>query len=103
MKTFKDLEFNPHKTGEGLQAVMFFENGYGISVVRFKMPMGFGYGSYTDNENEWEIAVLFGDENDSHLTYNTPITDDVIGHLTDDEVTDIMKQIQELSCAVEEK
>lgn len=102
MKTFKDLVFNPHRTGEGLQALMFFENGYGISVVRFKMPMGFGYGSYTNNENEWEIAVLYGNNEKFSLTYNTPITDDVIGHLTADEVSDIMKQIQTLPCGVEE-
>lgn len=64
--------------------IMFFKNGYGVSVVRFKMA--FGYGSYTDNDSEWELAVLFGNE-EWTLTYNTPITDDVIGHLTGTEVT----------------
>ena len=37
MKTFKDLKFKPHRTGEGKQAVMLFPNGYGVSVVRFKI------------------------------------------------------------------
>jgi hypothetical protein len=40
--------------------------------------------------------VLKGDKKDAEITYDTPITDDVIGHLTETEVTDIMKQIQEL-------
>jgi hypothetical protein len=96
MKTFNDIEFKPHSTGSGLMGRTFFENGYGISVVRFKIGSGNRYGSYTDNEYEWEIAILAGDENSSELTYNTPITDDVIGHLSSEEVTEIMKQIQEL-------
>lgn len=95
MKKFKDLIFNQHEAWEGLQAVMFFENGYGISVIRFKID-NICYGSYTDNETEWEIAILYGNNEKFGITYNTPITDDVIGHLTDDEVTDIMKRIQEL-------
>lgn len=95
MKTFKDLVFKPHTAGQGLRATCFFDNGYGVSVVRFKLP-SFGYGSYTSNENEWELAVLFGDENNWELTYNTPVTDDVMGHLTNEEVTEIMKQVQKL-------
>jgi hypothetical protein len=94
MRTFNDIQFKPHSTGHGLMGSMFFENGYGISVVRFKV--GDRYGSYTSNENEWEVAVLVGNEYDCELTYDTPITDDVIGHLSEQDVTDIMKQIQEL-------
>jgi hypothetical protein len=106
LKTFKDIKFKPHTTGEGLMGKIFFHNGYGISVVRFKMPSMPStalifrsegtYGSYTSNETEWEIAVLKGDKKDAEITYDTPITDDVIGYLTETEVTDIMKQIQEL-------
>lgn len=97
MKTFKDLVFKPHTAGQGLRATCFFDNGYGVSVVRFGMP-GFPgmYGSYTSNEHEWELAVLFGDDKDWELTYNTPITDDVIGYISDKEVTKIMKQVQKL-------
>lgn len=94
MKIFEDLYFKPHPYGIGLQAKMFFENGYGVSVVRFKTH-GL-YFSYTDNENEWELAVLFGDENDSYISYSTDITDNVLGHLSSDEVTDIMIKIQNL-------
>jgi len=85
MKTFKDLEdmkSDTFFTRRGLT----FENGYGISVVT-------GAGAYTDNEDEFEIAVI---GKDGHITYDTEITNDVIGHLSRDEVTDIMKKIQEL-------
>lgn len=73
---------------------MFFENGYGLSAIRFKV-MGI-YGSRTSNENEWEVAVLIGDEKEYHLCYNTPITNDVIGNLTKEEVSEIMRKVQEL-------
>ena len=42
MKSFKDIKFKPHSFGEGLHGVCFFENGYGVSVVRYK-------GSYNPN------------------------------------------------------
>lgn len=94
MKKFDDLVFEPHTMGNGLMSKMFFPNGYGISVVRFKSPFG-GGGSYT-NGDQWEVAVLLGDEQNWDLCYTTDITNDVIGHLTDDDVTDIMERIQKL-------
>lgn len=97
IKTFDDLDFRSHPAGCGLMARMQFLNGYGISVVRFRMfdfslsvePL---FGSHTDNENEWEVAVLHYNA----VCYDTPITDDVIGHLSEDGVTEIMFKIQEL-------
>jgi hypothetical protein len=85
MKTFKDLEFRPHSIGNGVQAVMEFENGYGVSVVKFN-------GSYGYHQGLWEVAILYK----GSLTYNTHITDDVLGHQTEQDVTDVMKQVQEL-------
>ena len=96
MKTFKDLVITPHKHFNGVSAKMFFDNGYGVSAVRFKIGKSEEYSSYTSNENEWEVAVIKGDELDHNVVYDTPITDDVIGHLNEDGVTDIMKRIQEL-------
>ncbi len=46
MKQFKDLEFKPHTAGSGTQGLSFFKNGYGVSVVRFELMGGFGYGSF---------------------------------------------------------
>lgn len=84
-KKFEDLKFNPHPRVEGIQARMDFDNGYGISVIQ-------GPYFYCDGPHEYEVAVFKG----GHLTYGTPITDDVIGHVGSAEVTDIMRQIQDL-------
>ena len=97
MKSFKDIEFKTHPMGEGQHGLIFFPNGYGVSVVRFKRPYSDrGYGSYTSNENEWEVAVLYGNENEWDITYNTEITDDVLGYLTEGEVDWVMLQVQQL-------
>jgi len=86
MKTFKDLEFKTHAIGEGIQSRLSFDNDYGVSVVR----TSFTYGG---KEGLYELAVL--DEH-GNLTYNTSVTNDVIGYLSEDEVTDIMEQVQKL-------
>ena len=98
MKSFKDIKFKPHNFGEGLHGVCFFENGYGVSVVRYKgsYTPNNGYSSYTSNENEWEVAIIYGNEEGWELCYNTPLTDDVLGHLTEGEVDWVMIQVQEL-------
>ncbi len=95
MKTFKDLKFESHPHDEnGLSAKIFFPNGYGASVVRFKV--GGSYGSYTDNDNEWELAVLEGKEGSWGLCYTTPITNDVEGHLSEEDVSKMLLDIQQL-------
>lgn len=93
--TFEDLNFISHPVGQGIWATKYFPNGFGISVVRFRIYGGM-YGSHTSNENEFECAILKGTELDSELCYDSGITDDVIGHLTDKEVSKLMKQIQEI-------
>ena len=86
MKTFKDLEFKPHPNGQGgIQATIDFDNGYGASVVLAPWSYGGTLGLY-------ELAVL----HDGEITYDTPITGDVMGYLTEDEVTELFKQIQKL-------
>ena len=87
MKTFKDLEFVSHPSHiGGVQARITFDNGYGASVV--KTPY-----SYGGDKGLYELAVL---GTDGHLTYDTPITNDVIGYLRDIDVTDVMEKIQQL-------
>lgn len=72
MKSFKDIEFKPHSFGDGLHGLVFFENGYGISVVRYKSLTNTfrEYFSYTSNENEWEVAVIYGDKMNWEISYN---------------------------------
>ena len=86
-KTFEDIKFEMMDSFyNGVRSHTKFENGYGISVVRHSYSYGGSSGLY-------EIAVL---GKDGDITYNTPITNDVIGYLTPKEVTEIMIKIQEL-------
>ena len=87
MKTFKDLEFVSHAAGMGgVMSRIQFENGYGASVVKTDYTYGGDKGLY-------ELAVL---DSEGHLTYSTPVTDDVIGYLRPEDVTDVMAKIQQL-------
>lgn len=83
-KTFEDLVF--YHDGLNRTAKTQFKNGYGASVV-------IGPYSYGGEEGLYEIAVL---DSNFKITYDTPITDDVIGYLTPTEVTKYLKQIQDL-------
>ena len=77
----------------GIQKIYRFPNGFGASVVKSEY-------SYGGNENLWELAVITFDGDDSEkfeLTYETPITNDVIGSLTDDEVEEKLAEISQLS------
>jgi hypothetical protein len=87
MKTFKDLEFIPHSTGMGgVMSRIVFDNGYGASIVCTPHTYGGDKGLY-------EIAVL---DTEGNLTYDTAVTDDVIGYLRPEDVTDVMTKIQQL-------
>ena len=89
MKTFKDLEFeqlndSPYMVGK--KSRMHFDNGFGVSVVSHTH-------SYGGRDGLYEVAVL---DKDGLLTYETPVTSDVIGYLSEEDVTDVMKKVQEL-------
>lgn len=85
--------------GTGVQCLIFFPNGYGASIVRFRINTPFStmpVGSYGIEHGFWELAILKGDESDWSLTYDTPISEDVIGHLNEDEVAEYLEQIESL-------
>jgi hypothetical protein len=89
MKTFDDLNFeqiNDTPFMVGKKARMSFDNGYGVSVVSHTY-------SYGGKKGLYEVAVL---GSDGDLTYDTPVTNDVIGYLSEKAVSDVMKQVQEL-------
>jgi hypothetical protein len=91
MKTFKDLKFiELNSPMNGVAARMMFENGYGVSVVRHSFSYGGEAGLY-------ELAVL---DVDGEITYDTPVTDDVIGHLTPEGVTEKMAFLQVLQISI---
>ena len=87
---FTDLNFIPHSISpDGIQAKHFFHNGYGISIVRFP-------GSYGYEEDLYEVAILKGNEENFELCYDTPITDDVMGHRDERDVEIIMEEVEAL-------
>ena len=86
MKQFKDLEFKTHPQLDGVVSRIIFDNGYGASVVKHEF-------SYGGKDGLYELAVL---DKNGELTYDTPITNDVIGYLREQDVTDVMEKIQQL-------
>ena len=86
MITFNDLEFK-QDIQRGLNAArVMFDNGYGASVV-------VGPYTYGGEDGLYELAVL---GKDKKLTYDTSVTDDVEGYLSEDDVTRLLEQIQKL-------
>ena len=86
-KKFKDLQFiELDQYMNGVAARIMFENGYGVSVVCHSFSYGGKNGLY-------ELAVL---DTDGEITYETDVTDDVMGHLTPDNVTETMAFVQAL-------
>lgn len=79
----------------GTQTVHKFENGYGASVVR-SPNVGFWGSTYGYDEGLWELAVLKFEGEEYSLCYTTPVTNDVIGHLTEEDVIAVLAQIEAL-------
>jgi len=94
---FTDLNFQPHPNWDGVQAKHFFPNGYGVSVVQFTIPYSSGSGgSYGADRGLYELAVLQGLEEDWKICYDTPITDDVMGYLTTEDIDTVLNQVENL-------
>lgn len=100
-KTFSDLQWKPHRLAIEVQttgllsenkyaehAVIVFDNGFGVSVIR-KAPL-------ITNGSVFEVAVIRGTPSEYVLVYDTGITEDVIRCDTEEEITDIMRQVQDL-------
>lgn len=87
MKTFKDLEFKPtNDFRAGIQAHIYFDNGYGASIVQHCF-------SYGNKDGLYELAVL---DKDDRLCYDTEVTDDVLGYLSEEDVSEALIKIQNL-------
>ncbi len=72
----------------GTQWKFTFPNGFGASVIDD------GYGG---RHGLYELAVL---DADGHLTYDTPVTDDVLGHLTALDVARTLDRVAALPAEV---
>ena len=78
---------------KGIQYIFRFDNEYGASVVKTRY-------SYGHDDDLWELAVIRFCNRDGreewYLTYETEITDDVLGWQTDEEIRDVLRRIKEL-------
>lgn len=83
---FKDLKFKKHPFGEGKRAVIYFKNGYGASIVTGAPWF------YANEQAPYELAVL----TKNGLIYKTPITDDVLGYLSEKDVEEVLDKIANL-------
>lgn len=71
------------------QWLFMFDNGYGASVVK-------GFGTYGNEEDLFELAVTICDEKKWYLCYDTEITNDVIGCLSNEEIMELLYKIKKL-------
>ena len=84
--TFQELSFQNHPMGMGKQCIVQFPNGYGVSIVQ-------GPNTYGGSKGLYELAV-FG--KNGEITYDTPITNDVIGYLSELEIEKTLIDIKNL-------
>ena len=81
MVTFDNLQFIPHPLG-GKWAILTLDNGYGISVVNGPL--------FYCNETSFEVAILKNEQ----ITYDTPLTNDVLGYQTQEDINNILKELE---------
>jgi hypothetical protein len=89
---FKMRKDNLIKTVEddyGIQHLYDFKNGYGASVIKSR-------GSYGGRQGLWELAVMTVNGEHMDLCYSTYITEDVLGHLSIEQVNETLEQISKL-------
>lgn len=93
---FEQYLLRKTKLCSGIQYLFKFPNFYGASVIKH-------YGSFGNRNDFWELAVIYFDEDNNDngneifsISYDTPITDYVLGYLTDEEVRNYLKQIKKL-------
>lgn len=87
MVTFEDLEFKPSWPNTE-QAIIFFENGYGASVIT-------GECAYA-GEGEYEIALIRGDKNGWWLCDNRLLKGTVLGYQSPKDITKLLQKIEKL-------
>lgn len=93
---FKDFTKIDMPEKNGVQYLKFFDNGYGVSVIKHN----FSYGS---SDGLWELAILEGNEKEHKIVYDTPIADDVIGWLDEDEVIELADKVSKLRSVTDTK
>lgn len=89
-------EFDNRPINGGIQYMVVFPNGYGASIVKHSF-------SYGGSRGLWELAVIgdvkgeiFKEDFSFSLKYDTGITDDVLGYLSENDVNDYLLKIEAL-------
>ena len=85
---FKDLVFQPHKNGQGVQAVATFNNGFEVSVIRTMF-------SYGGKSGLFEVAII--DKATGKVNSNTDITDDVLGWQDEKDIDKILAAVPQMN------
>ncbi len=88
---FKDYVFLSRSINGGHQVVVKFPNGFGASIVQ-------GPYTYGGPDGKFELGVVEFNESGKNydLTYDTPIIDDVLGHLSKKDCFDYLHKIMAL-------
>lgn len=83
--------YNERSLNGGVQRLYKFDNEYGASVIRHNS-------SYGSEKGLWELAVIKyeSDGVKYKLVYDTEITQDVIGHLDESEIEQLLVRISNL-------
>ena len=72
----------PNMDPRGILISITFKSGWGLSIAKHKFSHG--------GMDKWEIAVI---GKDGLINYTNPLTNDVIGHLDESEVKDIIETV----------
>lgn len=106
---YKPIEDRPHPAvGEvdpgARQWLFHFANGYGASVVwspSLTQGRAPGFELAVIRFADAHPAKAYPDKDDWEITYETPITDDVINGLDSDHVEEVLQRIEELATPVQ--
>lgn len=105
---FSDLKFEPHRLSRDVEThpESVFDEFRNITAARVNFPNGYGAsilnGDCFNSERDisYELAVMeVADPVEGTLygpIYDTPITDDVLGYLTPEQVEEVLAQIEAL-------
>lgn len=87
-RDFKTLKSNP--ANGGIQYIFKADNGYGASIVKHDF-------SYGGKQGKWELAVIkYSNDTDWDICYDTVITNDVLGYLSESQVNATLDKIAAL-------
>lgn len=85
---FSDLKFTKREGSDVIQALVFFPNGYGASIIR-------GSISYTsENVDDYELAVLKGDKYLWEICYKNSLNRGISCFLSREAVEILLDEIE---------